>query len=76
MIVMMGLAGLVISGIYLLITPNQYEAVANIAMARVPADSVYCRLLVRSSRVSRKKLFANKLTNRNSSADRPRADHR
>ena len=39
MIVMMGLAGLVISGIYLLITPNQYEAVANIAMARVPADN-------------------------------------
>ena len=38
MIVMMGLAGLFISGIYLLITPNQYEAVANIAMARVPAD--------------------------------------
>jgi capsular polysaccharide biosynthesis protein len=37
-ILMMGLAGLVISGIYLLITPNQYEAVANIAMARVPAD--------------------------------------
>ena len=35
---LMGLIGLVVSGAYLIITPNQYEAVANIAMARVPAD--------------------------------------
>ena len=35
---LMGLGGLVVSGAYLIMTPNQYEAVVNIAMARVPAD--------------------------------------
>lgn len=37
-IVLMGLLGLAISVAYLLLTPNQFEAVANIAMAPVPAD--------------------------------------
>ncbi|QWD81923.1 hypothetical protein [Polynucleobacter sp. MWH-S4W17] len=35
---LMGLVGLVVSSTYLIITPNQYEAIANIAMARVPTD--------------------------------------
>jgi uncharacterized protein involved in exopolysaccharide biosynthesis len=38
MIAIMGALGLAGAGAYLLITPNQYEAQANIAMARVPAD--------------------------------------
>jgi uncharacterized protein involved in exopolysaccharide biosynthesis len=38
MIAIMGALGLAGAGAYLLITPNQYEAQANIAMARVSAD--------------------------------------
>jgi len=38
MIVIAGALGLAGAAVYLLITPNQYEAVANITMARVPAD--------------------------------------
>ena len=37
-IVIASLCGLAISGIYLLITPNQYEALAQIQMARTPQD--------------------------------------
>ena len=34
-----GILGLVVSSLYLLLTPNQYEAVANIQMARIPAPN-------------------------------------
>ena len=37
-IVLMGLLGLAISATYLLLTPNQFEAVANIAMGRIASS--------------------------------------
>lgn len=39
-IVLMGLLGLAISATYLLLTPNQFEAVANVAMGRIPSSAV------------------------------------